>query len=251
MKTSAEMFSQCPTGEGAVLLSTSSIALAADFRAASGIDSRAPHFDSVIFTPSAEKTGHPMWSPRSGEFMRSSNDLRSFYMMVQDIPGQTASVTIKGGDMPYMRQLQTMRGFAPYRRAKGGQIPGGCIVGAARTEYEAGLYLHERSMEHFGELASTAYPLRLNEVTKVPSSTGELVGIRDYANSEAYTGNIGPRNRKELGLQNGEGLGDMLFDRFSLVPCEYIYALPEPSNVRVNDLYSYLLFGKLDETPDT
>jgi hypothetical protein len=246
MKTSVEMLANCSVGEGDVLHTVAGHPLADHFYDATGINPRASHLDQVVLTPPAEHMGHPLWDSSGDKIMRSSNDLRSFYMSVEDSPGTRASLTVKGGDMPYMSQLLASRGFAPLRRVKNGQIPGGSIIGAAQTEFNAGLYLHERSLHYYGELAPVAIPLRINTISKIPGKNGELVDIVEYANSEAYMGNVDP-HRKSLGLKEREGVGDMLFRRFGLTACEYLYALPEPDNVRVNDLYSYRLFGYFDE----
>lgn len=247
MRSSAEMLAQCPSGRGKVEFDMSKQGLSNLFFEISGVNPHATHFDNPIFTPSSDVTAHPIWDNDDDRVQRSSNDLRSFHVRAKDAPEHTASITVKGGDMPFMKELLRIRGYAPVRRAQNGQIPGGCIQGAVQTEFNAALYLHSRFLETYRQLAPTALPLRMTTVTHVPASDGKLMDIRSYANSEEYVGTLSPHQRKELGLQDGEGLGDMLFDRRGVIPTEYVYALPEPTNVRVNDLYSYRLFGLHDD----
>lgn len=240
------MLSQCSQGAGHVFLSASETPLAPFFQSATGIDPSSTHLDTVALTPPDTATTHPFWDYSADTPKRSTNDLRSFFMTVQDMPGKMASLTVKGGDMPYVRKVVQERGFSTLRRAKNGQIPGGGILGAIQTEYNAGSYMHLRSLHYFDELAPTTIPLRLTTISHLPDEEGKLTDVISYANSERYAGDIS-NARKTLGLSDEEGLGDMLFRRFGLQPCEYIYALSEPYNVRVNDAYSYRLFGFLDQ----
>lgn len=242
MNQTFELGDTLPTGKGKLILDGSDTSAGQFFGDVLGFDIRSSELNIVLQTPSEENTGHPFWDSESYA-MRATNDLRSFY-----IPTSigASSITVKGGDMPYMGRLLRQRGFAPIKRVKSAQIPGSCLATDAKNEFNAAMDLHDRLIEVFGELAPTAFPLTLHEITHVRNAEGQLQDIISYANSNEYAGPMDGKRRREFGLLEGESIGDALFSRLGVRPAVYKYGLPEP-NIRVNDLYSYRLFGFYDD----
>lgn len=225
----------CTLGRGELLLSATDagVPIAAAVSEAVG---ELPA-DQVLLTPHSEDAPHPLGSNLAAQgFYRSTDDLRSFNMVVPPLPGAASSLTIKGGDLPWMHEAAE-QGHPPAKwRVRQEQIPGAALVEEAQTEFNMAAHMQRTAMSALGRITFTAIPLRVSKIDAIRARDGRLLELRDYLNLPSEYFDLSESERKNhMKMEPAMGMGDLLIGRFGLQAAQYIYATPY-LNVRVADL---------------
>lgn len=188
--------------------------------------------DHVYLTPESGVI-HPFTAPLARHTIyRSFFDWRSFSMH----GGHDPTLTVKGGDLAYARRLIEKYGPQAFsERVFAKQIPGGCDHKRNIHEFDAALTLHKLSQQTLGHKALTATPSFITSIEYIVVDKTP-VPIKDYLNNPTLYFTFDNSWRTMAGIyRDDEGLGDLLIDRYELVPSQYIYRVPD-FNIRLDEL---------------
>lgn len=239
----------CTFGRGELLLSAADAGVPV-VAAASEAMGELPA-DQVLLTPHSEDASQPLGSELAPlGFYRSTDDLRSFSMVVPPLPGAASSVTVKGGDLPWMHEAAG-RGQPPAKwRVRQQQIPGAALLEEAQQEFNMAAHIQRTAMSALNRTTFTAIPLRVSKIDAVQARDGQLLELRDYLNSPDEYFDLSESERKDhMKMEPDMGMGDLLLGRFGLQAAQYIYATPY-LNVRVANLVGNRYIRAFDAPED-
>ncbi len=224
---------QCPQGWGTEVRNIRNDPLLGKARIPSEADFIVDNPGLIFLTPT--RTAHPIL-PTAQPFKRALTSWRSFDIETPENGNPPSTVTVKGGDLLYKSAVE-LHLF----RIKKQQIPGSMRLDWGQLEYDNAVVMQRLAIERLGRATFTAFPLSVREIQKIQLAAGDIVGVKDFMNSDQYTPS--PEVIKKLGLNESDKLGDLLLDSYGLVPAEYCYSIGG-KNLRVSEYASSLYLSK-------